>query len=188
MNNLIKMLLLCGTISLVGCATVPKQPKSFAQLGQFQAIPLNNATYRVSFKADDDDLSYGTAEELTLLKAAQVTVQQQFDFFKVINDPSNQLNQKKARRVTVYNNRPYYPYYRYYGPFWHDPFYDMPYSVYADPVEIAYSIQVFKKDQAPHDAFDAHRILQSLGGKYGLAADGSALPPQAPAPKAPPQP
>ena len=35
--------------------------------GQFTAYPLNNKTYRVGFQADRN-LSYGTAEEITLLK------------------------------------------------------------------------------------------------------------------------
>lgn len=184
MHHIITKLGICCSVLLLGCATVPKQPKTFDQLGHYQTIPLNSATYRISFKADDNDLSYGSAEEITLLKAAQVTVQQQYDFFKVLNDPSNQFNQRNQRKVTVYHNRPYYPYGRFHGPYWYDPFYDSPYSVYAEPVEISYSIQVFKKDQAPHDAFDAHRILHSLGGKYGLAADGSNLPPPSPAPAA----
>ncbi|KAA8732388.1 hypothetical protein F4V57_09975 [Acinetobacter qingfengensis] len=180
MNNIVISLLLCSTVVFTGCATT-QQPKTFDQLGHYQIIPLNDSTARISFKADNNR-SYGSAEEITLLKSAQITVQQGFDFFKVLNDPSNQLNQQQPRRVVVYPNRPLHPYVgpygRFYGPFWDDPFYDMPYSVDVDPVEVSYSIQMFKKAQAPADAFDAHRILQSLGTKYGLRPDGSVIIPQ----------
>ena len=60
-------------LTFTGCATVPSKPKTFDQLGQFTAYPLNNKTYRIGFQADNN-LSYGTAEEITLLKAAQTTI------------------------------------------------------------------------------------------------------------------
>ena len=41
-----KSLLMCTPVlialTFAGCATVPKQPKTFDQLGQFTAYPLNN--------------------------------------------------------------------------------------------------------------------------------------------------
>lgn len=51
-----------------------KQTKTFDQLGQFSAYPLNAQTFRISFQADSN-MSYGTAEEITLVKSAQTTVQ-----------------------------------------------------------------------------------------------------------------
>ena len=51
-------------LTFTGCATVPSKPKTFDQLGQFTAYPLNNKTYRIGFQADNN-LSYGTAEEMS---------------------------------------------------------------------------------------------------------------------------
>lgn len=180
MHNFYKGMLLSAMVMLVGCASVPQQPKTFDQLGQYQQIPLNASSYRVSFKADPK-FSYGSAEEITLVKSAQITVQQGFDAFKVIDDPSNRTNQQIPRQAVVYPDRSIYPYYGYYNrfhrPYWYDPFYDMPYSVNVDPVEVSYTIQMFKQAQAPADAFEAKRILQSLGSKYGLKPDGTLIPP-----------
>ncbi|OUY06778.1 CC0125/CC1285 family lipoprotein [Acinetobacter populi] len=181
MHNIVKGLLLGSVVMFTGCASVPQQPKTFNQLGQYQEIPLNASSYRVSFKADGN-LSYGNAEEITLLKSAQITVQQGFDFFKVIDDPSNRLTRQPPRQAVVYPDRGYSPFYgpygRFYRPYWNDPFFDMPYVVNVDPIEVSYTIQMFKKEQAPADAFEARRILQTLGAKYGLTTDGTVIVPQ----------
>ncbi|PIL53216.1 hypothetical protein B4Q10_06010, partial [Acinetobacter baumannii] len=107
-----KYLSLClalGTaITLSACSTVPSKPKTFDQLGQFSAYPLNAQTFRISFQADPN-MSYGAAEEITLVKSAQTTVQKGFRFFKVLNDPSNQ-SQKPPRQAVVYPSAPsFYP-------------------------------------------------------------------------------
>ncbi|ENU78791.1 hypothetical protein F976_00156 [Acinetobacter baumannii NIPH 1734] len=98
-----KYLSLClalGTaITLSACSTVPSKPKTFDQLGQFSAYPLNAQTFRISFQADPN-MSYGAAEEITLVKSAQTTVQKGFRFFKVLNDPSNQ-SQKPASSCSL---------------------------------------------------------------------------------------
>lgn len=69
-----KYLSLClalGTaLTLSACSTIPSKPKTFDQLGQFSAYPLNAQTFRISFQADSN-MSYGTAEEITLVKSAQ---------------------------------------------------------------------------------------------------------------------
>ncbi len=80
-----KYLSLClalGTaITLSACSTVPSKPKTFDQLGQFSAYPLNAQTFRISFQADPN-MSYGAAEEITLVKSAQTTVQKVSAFLK----------------------------------------------------------------------------------------------------------
>ena len=171
--------ILVAVLFLTGCATVPPQPRSFEQLGQYQTIPLNSSSYRISFKADAH-LSYGNAEEITLLKAAQFTVQQGYDVFKVLDDPSNRSNQQQPRQAVIYPNPPYFPQYPYhrYRPYLHEPFMDMPYVVNVEPTEISYTIQMFKKQLAPADAFEAVPILRTLGAKYGVGADGTALVPE----------
>ena len=162
---------------LSGCATAPSKPLTFDQLGQFSATPLNAQTFRISFNASPN-MSYGTAEEITLVKAAQATVQKGFQFFKVLDDPSNRSQQPPRQAVVYPSPSPYpYGYYRRYPGFWPDPFYDMPRVVTLDPTQVAYTIECFKNAKAaPQDAFDARLILQSLGPKYGLSPAGEILP------------
>ena len=167
-------------IALSGCAMTPSKPLTFDQLGQFSNTPLNAQSYRISFQARPN-MSFGTAEEITLVKAAQTTLQNGFRYFKVLNDPSN-VNQP-PRKAVVYPTPMYYPYgyYRRYPGFWPDPFYDMPQVVTIDPVQVSYTIECYKdQKQAPNDAFDASLILQSLGQKYGLSPTGQVLAPQMP--------
>ncbi len=177
MNTLYITLGLAAAMSLSGCATTPKQPRSFDQLGSFASYPLNRSSYRISFQADAHT-SYGTAEEITLVKAAQTTVLNGFRFFKVLDDPSNRT-QKPPRQAVIYSSPSYYPYYYHRHPaFWPDPFYDVPQVVTLDPVEVSYTIECYKDTKsAPQDAFDAYLILQSLGTKYGVSPSGQVLQP-----------
>lgn len=172
-------LTMVAVLSLSGCATTPSKPRTFDQLGQFSTIPLNTQTYRISFQGNSN-MSFGTAEEITLLKAAQTANLNGFQFFKVLDDPSNRT-QQPPRKTVVYPAPTFYPYgygFRRYGAFY-DPFYDTPQVVTLDPVQVAYTISCFKsKKTAPNDAFDARLILQSLGQKYGLSPTGQVLQPQ----------
>ena len=178
MKNMLLGLSVIAAISLSGCATTPSKPLTFDQLGRYSTTPLNNNTYRIGFQARPN-MSFGTAEEIALLKAAQTTVQNGFQFFRVLNDPSNRT-QQPPRQAIVYPTPSYYPYgyYRRYPGFWPDPFYDRPYTVTLDPAQVAYTIECFKAGQAPSNAFDARLILQSLGTKYGLSPSGAVLQPQ----------
>lgn len=167
-----------------GCSTIPSKPVSFDQLGQFQTYPLNAQSFRVDFRTNRN-LSYGAVEEIALLKSAQTTVKNGFQFFKVVDDPSNR-NQKPPRQAVVYPTPMYNPYpYGYYnrrhGPYYDPFFYSPPQVVQIDPTEISYTIECFKeKSSAPSDAFDARLILQSLGQKYGVTPTGEVLLPPVP--------
>ncbi|OTG85045.1 CC0125/CC1285 family lipoprotein [Acinetobacter sp. ANC 4648] len=171
-------LAMVAVLTISGCATTLSKPRTFDQLGQFSTYPLNAQTFRVSFKGNSN-MSFGTAEEITLVKAAQTTLLNGFQFFKVMNDPSNRT-QLPPRQAVVYPNQNfYYPYnYGRHGAFY-PPFYDMPQVVTLDPVQVSYTIACFKdKKSAPNDAFDARLILQSLGQKYGVSPTGQVLQPQ----------
>ncbi|AXY58737.1 CC0125/CC1285 family lipoprotein [Acinetobacter sp. WCHAc010052] len=179
MKKVITCLSLAAALSLTGCATTPSKPLTFDQLGQYNTVPLNAQTYRVSFVARPN-FSFGTAEEITLVKSAQTALQNGFQFFKVVDDPSNR-NQQPPRQAVVYPTPMYppYGYYRRYPGFWPDPFYDMPQVVNIDPVQVSYTIECYKTQKtAPDDAFDARLILQSLGQKYGVSPTGQVLQPQ----------
>lgn len=191
MKNIYLSLLLVATSALTACASLPSKPLTFNQLGQFESYPLNAQSFRVSFSSSRN-ISFGTAEEITLLKAAQTSLRNGYPFFKVINDPSNRT-QQPARQAVVYPAPIYNPYpYGYYngrgrmGMPYYDPFYyNPPQVVTIDPVEISYTIECFKdKKTAPTDAFDARMIMQTLGQKYGLTADGEVIQPEVSQPKA----
>lgn len=188
-----KKRVICLTVGVVlllsGCVTTPSQPRTFDQLGRFSTTPLNSQSYRISFQGHPN-MNYGVAEEITLVKAAQTAVFNGFQFFKVLDDPSNR-SQQPPRQAVVYPTSPYgyggYGGYGRYGygyrhfPGFYDPYYSTPQVINVDPVQVSYSISCYKlKKQAPEDAFDAHLILQSLGSKYGVNANGQVLQPQLP--------
>lgn len=179
MQKMIMSLTLLAALSLSGCVSLPAQPRTFDQLGQFSTVPLNAQTYRIRFQGNAN-MNFGTAEEITLVKAAQTASLNGFQFFKVMDDPSNRT-QQPPRKTVVYPNSTLYPYgygLRRQGPFY-DPFYDTPQVLTLDPVQVAYTITCFKNSKtAPSDAFDARLILQSLGQKYGVSPTGQVLQPQ----------
>lgn len=183
-----KALLICTpllfSLALAACSTLSSKPQSFNQLGQFSVYPLNSQTFRVSFQTSQA-MSYAPAEEITLLKAAQTTVQNGFRYFTVLDDPSN-VRHKSPRQAVIYSRPAYYPYryHRRYAGFWPDPFYDIPHVVNLDPIQISYTIECFQTQQQAPNAFDALLILQSLGAKYGLSPSGEVLPPTIPSNKA----
>lgn len=80
-----KYLSLClalGTaITLSACSTIPSKPKTFDQLGQFSAYPLNAQTFRISFQADSN-MSYGAAEEITFSEISTDYSTKGFRFLK----------------------------------------------------------------------------------------------------------
>ncbi|MEB3768317.1 CC0125/CC1285 family lipoprotein [Acinetobacter sp. MD2] len=178
MNKTLLGLLISAPLALSACSTLSTQPRSFDQLGHFSSYPLNNQTFRIGFKTERD-MSYGSAQEIALVKAAQTTLQQGFRYFKVVNDPSNH-NQAPMQHRVVYPAPPpmFYPYspYRHMG--FYDPFFNSPQVVtFSDPTEVSYTIVCFKEKQRhPDDAFDASLILKSLGAKYGLSPFGDMLP------------
>lgn len=178
MRKPLMSLSLLAVLALSGCASTPSKPLNFDQLGNFSSTPLNTQTYRIGFQGSSN-MNFGTAEEITLLKAAQTSVLNGFQFFKVMDDPSNR-NQQPPRQAVVYSTPMYgygYGYRRH--PAFYDPFYDMPQVINIEPVQVSYTIQCFKdKKSAPNDAFDARLILQSLGQKYGLSPAGQVLEPQ----------
>ena len=166
-------------LTLSGCVTTPSQPRTFDQLGNFSITPLNSQTYRVSFQGSPN-MSFGVAEEITLLKAAQTSAFQGYQFFKVLDDPSNR-SQQRPRQAVVYPAPMHnygFGYRRFPGYF--DPYYNfLPQVVNVDPVQVSYTIECFKdKKVAPSDAFEAKLILQSLGAKYGVSPTGQVLLPQ----------
>lgn len=164
------LLLLGIAVFLTACQSVPTPPAQ----ASYQTIPLNQDSYRISLTAPLR-WSRGDAEEMALFKTAQFTLSQGFDHFKVLFDPSNQVSQQanSPRQALVYPAFAYpsygYPYRGGYGrgwSAWDDPFWSAPYVVNIEPIEVAYTIKLFKKQYAPADSFDAQGIFDSLSPKY----------------------
>lgn len=165
-------------VTVSGCSTL--QPQTFNQLANFSTYQLNEQTFRVSVKTSPN-MSYGTTQEITLVKAAQTAVQHGFTYFKILNDPSSR-NQPPRQAVVYTPPPPMFRPYGFYGPrpafFWNDPWDNVGQVVNIEPNEVAYSITCFKNMQnAPSDAFNATLILKSLGAKYGVAENGDILKP-----------
>lgn len=184
MKKTITGLLIATSLLLNGCAITPSKPLTFNQLGQFNSVQLNTSVYRISFQTNSN-MSYGTAEEIALVKSAQTTVLNGFKFFKVLSDPSN-ISQKPPRQTVVYPAPPpmYYPpgFYGHSG-FWPAPYpyYSAPQVVNIEPTQVAYTIECYKDQKsAPSDAFNAVLILKSLGAKYGVSETGEILQPPVP--------
>lgn len=178
MSKILLPILACLVLS--ACASSPKSSPQLHLNGHFSTVPLNAQSYRIRLQAPAH-MSQGTAEEMTLVKSAQLTVQQGFTHFKLLNDPSQQSAPRQ--QTVVYQPPVYPPFYaphsRYYSPFWDDPFFNRPTAVvYNEPVDVVYHIEMFKEN-SPNDAFDARLILQHLGQKYGVSATGDIISPQA---------
>lgn len=171
--------------AVAGCA--PDAPLSFNQLGDFSAYPLNKQVFRISYTANNN-ISYSAAQNITLIKAAQTTIQNGFHYFIVMNNGSSV--HKQPQKQIAYSDGYGGGYWGggpgfYDGgwgpgawgpPVWNDPFYGVPQVVTTGPAEIAYNIQCFDNlQQAPHNAYDASLILQTIGQKYGVSPTGQVI-------------
>lgn len=167
---------------IAGCS--PSTPLSFNQLGDFSAYPLNQQTYRIAYTANDN-ISYSAAQNITLIKAAQTTIQNGYQYFIVLNN-SNNIHRQPQKEVTYSDGfgGGYWGYGPgYWGPSgpwgpvgWNDPFYGVPQVVTTGPAEIAYNIQCFPSEQtAPKNAYNASLILKTIGQKYGVSPTGQLI-------------
>ncbi|MDI2091796.1 CC0125/CC1285 family lipoprotein [Commensalibacter oyaizuii] len=164
------------TLAVSGCST---QPLTFNQLGDFTTYPLNTNTFRVSYIANDN-ITYTAAQNIVLVKAAQTTVLNGYQYFTIVGGPSA-VHDKPQRTVTY----PYGTWGSYGwggpgwwgpGPGWGDPFYGMPQVVTTGPAEIAYNIQCYHNaHDAPANAYNASMILETLGQRYGVLPTGQVL-------------
>ena len=188
--------LLSGSLLSVGlmsgCATMPKQPPTFANLGKFEQYQLNTAIFRIRF-IGDPNMSQGTAEEIALVKAAKTTLDAGYRYFYVLNESKVPQTRRTVVYPNTFYNSPWYgsPYggsYRSRSPFydsqfrnspfynqgwgWNDPYYQS--TVYnLDPVDVSYTIKCSNTSSADNEEFDATLIMSSLGAKYYLNAGGS---------------
>lgn len=172
------LVLLLSMLTVSGCSTL-KTPRTFASLGQFEQFQLNDDVYRVTYVANGYTRQQD-AEEIALLHAAKVTLQHGYRYFQMINDPSSGTYVPPPLPISafdIYMGGPMYyqrgvfyrgntAYDRFYGGYYRD-------WGFPDRIQISYTIRCRKTQEASQTAFDAQKILQSLGQKYALNADGS---------------
>lgn len=168
---------------LTACATAtPYQPNIPGQSvkGGFSEIRLEADRFRVTFTGNSLT-SRETVEGYLLYRAAELTLQQGFDWFEIVDRQTDRNVRTYIEPDPMY--RPWYgpgfgywrPHWRYYGagfgwrtwdPFWGDPF-------WADRVDVR-TVERFEataeivmrkgaKPQGEPRAFDARSVVDNLG-------------------------
>jgi hypothetical protein len=170
-------------LGLAACETAtPYQPlaKGSTVSGGFTDQQLDGEHFRVTFQGNDLT-NRETVETYLLYRAAELTVNQGFDWFEMVDRHTDK------DKKTYIDSDPFYgpgyafgywrPYWSYYGggfgwrgwdPFWGDPF-------WADQTQIS-TVQKFKagaeiavghgpKPQGDPRVFDARAVMANLGPK-----------------------
>ncbi|MDQ2860300.1 MAG: hypothetical protein M3T55_06155 [Pseudomonadota bacterium] len=174
-------LILAGALAACETAT-PYQPleKGTAASGGFTDQRLDNDHFRVTFQGNSLT-SRETVETYLLYRAAELTVDQGFDWFETVDRHTERDRRTYADPDPFYGPgyafgywRPYWSYYgpgygwRGWGPLWGDPF-------WAGSVNIQ-TVQKFQataeivmghgpKPSADARAFDARAVIANLGPK-----------------------
>ena len=166
-----------AALSLAACATAtPDQPRlpGQAQQGGYSDARIEANRFRVDF-AGNSLTSRDTVETYLLYRAAELTVNQGYDWFAM-------AERKTDKKVNTYVNN-YGPYgygwapsWRYYGrfgwrtwdPFWGDPFWANNIDVQTVEKYDASAEIVMYRGPKPGDnprAFDARDVMANLGSK-----------------------
>lgn len=169
---------------LAACATpTPYQPnvRGTATSGGYSEIRLEENRYRVTF-AGNSLTSRETVEGYLLYRAAELTVQNGYDWFNVVTRDTDRQTRTYVEPDPFY--RPWYgsygfwrPSWRYYGPgfgwrhwdpFWGDPFWADRVDVRTiDRYEASAEIVMHKgpKPEGDASAFDARAVIENLRPK-----------------------
>ncbi len=178
---IVASLALAGLVSACATAT-PYQPNIPGQAvsGGFSEQRLESDRFKVTF-AGNSLTSRDTVEAYLLYRAAELTVQQGYDWFTIVERDVERDRRTYVERDPFY--RPWYgpsygywrPYWRYYGggfgwrtwdPYWGDPF-------WADRMDVrtvekfeATAEIVMRRGPKPADdarAFDARGVMENIG-------------------------
>jgi hypothetical protein len=167
---------------LAACATpTPYQPNIPGQAtsGGFSEVRIEPDRWRVTF-AGNSLTSRETVEAYLLYRSAELTLQNGYDWFAIVDRHTNRDARTYVEPDPLY--RPYFggygywrPSWRYYGhrfggwrtwdPFWGDPFFGDRYDVQTiQSYEASAEIVTHKgaKPSADPRAFDAHAVVASL--------------------------
>ena len=181
---------LVASLALAACETAtPYQPlaASNATTGGFSDQKLENDRARVTFKGNSLT-SRETVETYLLYRSAELTVQQGYDSFEMVDRHTDR------DRRTYYDPDPFYgrpgyawgywrPYWRFHGrgrawrtwdPFWGDPFWGDDFDVQTiEQFEATAEIVMHHgpKPAGEAKAFDARAVMDNLGPKILRPAD-----------------
>jgi len=173
-----------AALALAGCQTAtPYQPlgTGTAASGGFSDQQLEPGRFRVTFQGNSLT-SRETVETYLLFRAAELTVNQGFDWFEMVDRHTDR------DRRTYYDPDPFYgrpgyawgywrPYWRYYGvrhgwrtwdPFWGDPFWGDTLDIRTIERFEASAEIVMHHGTKPADdarAFDARAVMENLAPK-----------------------
>lgn len=175
-----RSLLLAGPalLALAACETAtPYQPQMHGNqvAGGYHDQQIEANRFRVTFTGNSMT-SRETVETYLLYRAAELTLQQGFDWFQM-------ADRQTDRKSDTYVDHPFgpgpwgwwAPYWRYYGdgfgwrswdPFWGDPFWDSSIDIHTiDRYEASAEIVMFHGPKPANDprAFDARDVVQRLG-------------------------
>ena len=170
------------TLLLFACATAtPYQPQIAGQRvsGGYSENRIDNTHYRVHF-AGNTLTSRDTVEGYLLYRAAELTVQNGYDWFRITDHTTETDRRTYIERSPRYE--PYYgaiylnwrPHWRYYRsgvwstwhPYGRDPFWSFDTDVRTVERYEAEAEIVMSRGSMPADAtraFDARKVLQNLG-------------------------
>jgi hypothetical protein len=163
---------------LAGCETAtPYQPlkPGAADSGGYSEVKLEQDRWRVTFRGNSMT-SRSTVETYLLYRAAELTVNQGYDWFETVERQTDKHTQTYVDPTGPYGYG-WRPYWRYYGrgygwrgwdPYWGDPF-------WADQVDVQtierYETSaeiIMRHGPKPADdkhAFDARDVLSNLASK-----------------------
>lgn len=168
---------LAGSAALAGCMTAtPYQPATNSSRLGYAEEQIEANRFRVSF-AGNTITSRETVERYLLYRAAELTVQQGFDHF-ILVDRNTETKTEVRRTAGAYGPGPWgywSPYWRYYrprwgwrtwDPFWDDPFWndrDFDYRTVRQYEAIAEIVMGRGPKPDNVRAFDARDVLNRLG-------------------------
>lgn len=178
---MLRRMLVVGLAALLLAACTSLQYRSFSSLGQFEDFQLNDQLYRVRY-VGNGYTSQSEAEQIALVQAARITLQNGFRYFSVVEDGSvsRVVPQQRAWNAGLgvyggYGSGYYYPYSYNSGWYLQDRFQSAYFGGwdFMDRVQISYTIAVSTTKSNQQTQFDAQTILRSLGTRYRLNPDGS---------------
>lgn len=162
-----------ATLALTACATAtPYQPIGYGgDRGGYSEQRLEANRYRVSF-AGNSVTARDTVEMYMLFRAAELTVQDGFDWFATVNRMTDRDSRYIGQSDPFFSSRygPYWnPYWRFYrGGYWSawDPYWGRDFDVReVRRYEASAEIVMGRGPKPSNDpnAFDAREVLENLG-------------------------
>ncbi len=166
LRKLIAAAALTATIAIAACSTgpTPYQPGGGRGDAGYAESKIENDRYRISFKGNSLT-ERETVENYMLFRAAELTLQNGFDTFTIVNrdtDKNSSIRQSggyMGPRWSYSYFSPHYGWYRAWDPFWSTPAHFDEVTRYEAFAEIVMGRGPKSSDA---NAFDARQVSQNL--------------------------